>query len=232
MESSISTDFEIGPYAAPRAQVPPDPYMVNPYLTPDTAPAAQDVHAGMATQGRSDTGESIEAKDDHYAEDPRQQYADKGEIEAEGEANKETKRGKGGKGKKKRKGGKGKGKGGGEKESPFILYKEGEAYFEALDSLRIWVNGLIVPVYGRETSSQLPWCPRWWEHVEAVAQFYGLWMAWQDLTGAESTLSGPANWHRDHLAPVMESLRSPTGPFSGCKPGHHRPKDPPIVENV
>ncbi|MFJ3498451.1 DUF4913 domain-containing protein [Streptomyces sp. NPDC086091] len=112
----------------------------------------------------------------------------------------------------------------------FILYLEGERYRESLEKLTMWVQYLLLPVYGRETTSSLPWCPRWWEHQEAIAQLYGLWMAWQQFTGPKSDLSGPAMWHRDFLNPVMQSLRDPSGPFAGCKPGSHRPKSVPAVE--
>ncbi|MGW5333107.1 DUF4913 domain-containing protein [Streptomyces bauhiniae] len=122
----------------------------------------------------------------------------------------------------------------GEQEAPaepnFILYLDGERYEEALSGLLIWVNHLLVPVYARETSSSLPWCPRWWEHSEAVAQLYGLWMAWQHFTGGGSDLIGPATWHRDFLGPAMMSLRDPSGPFAGCKPNAHRPKPPPVLD--
>ncbi|MFD6566800.1 DUF4913 domain-containing protein [Micromonospora profundi] len=113
---------------------------------------------------------------------------------------------------------------------PFILYLEGDEYAEALRMLTMWVRHLLVPVYAREVSSTAPWCSRWWLHPEAIAQLYGLWLAWQELTGPNAGLSGPANWHRDHLGPVMSTLRDPSGPFAGCKPGAHRAKEIPHVE--
>jgi hypothetical protein len=113
----------------------------------------------------------------------------------------------------------------------FILYLEGSEYDDALRDLVDWVRYLLLPVYGRETQSSSPWCPRWWEHPEAVAQLYALWMAWQELTGPGAALSGPLHWHRDCLAHVMTSLRDPAGPFAGCKPGTHRPKSPPVVDD-
>ncbi|MEU0360429.1 DUF4913 domain-containing protein [Streptomyces cyaneofuscatus] len=116
-------------------------------------------------------------------------------------------------------------------EPQFILYLDGERYTAALEMLRIWVHHLLLPVYGRETVSARPWCPRWWEHHEAVARLYGLWMAWQAQTGGGSDLRGPAVWHRDFLDPVMNSLRDPIGPFAGCKPGSHRPKDIPEIDH-
>lgn len=112
----------------------------------------------------------------------------------------------------------------------FILYLQGVAHREAMQRLTTWVHNLLLPVYGRETTSSAPWCSRWWEHHEAVAQLYGLWMAWQELTDPTAGLTGPAVWHRDYLGHVMIALRDPSGPFAGCKTGRHRPKESPRVE--
>jgi hypothetical protein len=113
---------------------------------------------------------------------------------------------------------------------PFILYLDGEQYDEEMRSLAVWVSDLLLPVYGREVTSSQPWCPRWWEHLEAVARLHALWLAWQELTDPAAGASGPAVWHRDHLGPVLAELRSPTGPFAGCKEGSHRAKVAPVVE--
>lgn len=115
-------------------------------------------------------------------------------------------------------------------EPAFILYMDGEEYDDALYRLTLWVRHLLLPVYGREVASAAPWCSSWWQHREAVAQLYGLWMSWQDLTGPDANLSGPSTWHRDHLGHVMASLRDPNGPFAGCKPGSHRAKDQPEMD--
>ncbi|WP_405863177.1 DUF4913 domain-containing protein [Streptomyces sp. NBC_01515] len=117
-----------------------------------------------------------------------------------------------------------------EKKAEFILYLEGSAYDDALKGLVDWVGFLLLPVYGREPHSSSPWCPRWWEHPEAVAQLHALWMSWQELTGPGSSLSGPLNWHRDCMAHVMASLRDPSGPFAGCKAGSHRAKEAPTAD--
>ncbi|WP_434741224.1 DUF4913 domain-containing protein [Micromonospora sp. SH-82] len=114
--------------------------------------------------------------------------------------------------------------------SPFILYLQGEEHAEALRMLTMWVRHLLIPIYAREVSSNAPWCSRWWLHPEAVAQLYGLWMAWQELTGPHAGFCGPANWHRDYLGPVMNTLRDPSGPFAGCKAGAHRHKEPPHTD--
>ncbi|WP_306820046.1 DUF4913 domain-containing protein [Streptomyces sp. DSM 40750] len=113
---------------------------------------------------------------------------------------------------------------------PFILYLDGAEYADEMNALAVWVGDLLLPVYGREVTSQQPWCPRWWEHLEAVARLHALWLAWQELTDPTAGASGPAVWHRDHLGPVLAELRSPSGPFAGCKAGAHRAKQPPTVE--
>ncbi|MBK3640931.1 DUF4913 domain-containing protein [Streptomyces sp. MBT33] len=112
----------------------------------------------------------------------------------------------------------------------FILYMGGSEYDDALHRLALWVRHLLLPVYGREVTSASPWCTSWWKHPEAVAQLYGLWMAWHDLTGPDAPATGPATWHRDHLGHVMSSLRDPSGPFAGCKAGAHRAKETPGMD--
>lgn len=112
----------------------------------------------------------------------------------------------------------------------FILYLGGPDYLEELRRLSMWVEKLLIPVYGEEVTSGAPWCSRWPEHTEAIALFHGLWLAWQDKTGPKASLTGPSEWHRDHLGPTMATLRHPSGPFAGCKPGAHRAKQRPPVE--
>ncbi|MFG2554706.1 DUF4913 domain-containing protein [Streptomyces sp. NPDC048581] len=107
-----------------------------------------------------------------------------------------------------------------------------QAYTEALRELTGWTHHVLLPVYGRETTSNALWCSRWWLHQEAVMSLHGLFLAWQELTSAEAGLTGPASWHRDFLGPVMDSLRAPSGPFAGCKPGRHRDKEQPPVEVI
>jgi hypothetical protein len=123
-------------------------------------------------------------------------------------------------------------KGGGEEKKPFfILYLSGAEYVEELRRLSVWVERLLVPVYAKEVTSNTPWCTRWREHPEAIASLHGLWLAWQNLTGPGAEATGPAQWHRDYLPSIMDALRSPSGPFSGCKPGAHRVIVKPPVED-
>ncbi|WP_405843751.1 DUF4913 domain-containing protein [Streptomyces sp. NBC_01518] len=114
----------------------------------------------------------------------------------------------------------------------FILYLQGPEYGQTLRKLTLWVHHVLLPVYGREVTSSAPWCSRWWEHPEAVAQLHALWLAWGELTdtGSPAGPTGPAAWHRDYLSSVMQNLRDPSGPFAGCKAGTHRPKQVPTVD--
>ncbi|MFI6662843.1 DUF4913 domain-containing protein [Streptomyces sp. NPDC050523] len=114
----------------------------------------------------------------------------------------------------------------------FILYMTEPEYGQTLRQLTLWTHHLLLPVYGREVTSAAPWCPRWWEHLEAVAQLHALWLAWQEMTGPKASMTGPANWQRDYLDVVMRTLRDPMGPFAGCKPGGHRPKELPPLDAV
>ncbi|MFI5934081.1 DUF4913 domain-containing protein [Actinoplanes sp. NPDC051494] len=119
-----------------------------------------------------------------------------------------------------------------ESAKPFFILYLGEPEFSTeLNLLTQWVHGLLLPAYGEEVTTTLPWCPQWWQHVTAIAQLHGLWLAWQHLTGPKADLIGPATWHRDFLAPAMNTLRSPNGPFAGCKPGSHRPKETPPIQS-
>jgi len=117
-------------------------------------------------------------------------------------------------------------------EARFILYLEGAEYDQALRGLAVWVGHFLLPVYGREVTSQAPWCPEWWRHKDAVALLYALWMAWFELSQPSAGLTGPAIWHRDYLAHTMAQLRDPSGTFAGCKPGNHREKAFPVSDFV
>ncbi|MEV4640349.1 DUF4913 domain-containing protein [Actinoplanes sp. NPDC049548] len=115
-------------------------------------------------------------------------------------------------------------------EPAFILYHGGARYEEMLKSLADWVDNVLIPAYAREVTSGAMWCTQWWRHPEAVAHLHALFLAWQSMTGTDSDMDGAANWHGNHLGPVMGSLRDPSGPFAGCKPGRHRDQLPVPVD--
>ncbi|MGW6570043.1 DUF4913 domain-containing protein [Streptomyces sp. NPDC054975] len=106
---------------------------------------------------------------------------------------------------------------------PFILLLDSPAYDDELRALIEWVEGVLVPGYLAEPSSDARWCPLWFEHPVAVARLHALWLAWQELTDpATCGYTGPSVWHRDHLDPCMRELRPSTGPFAGCTKGEHQ----------
>ncbi len=105
----------------------------------------------------------------------------------------------------------------------FILALGGKEYAVELAALSDWVNYLFLPVYGREISTNRPWCAHWHEHPEAVARLHALWLAWQQSTDTEAGLSGPSTWHRDHLDQTLVHLRAPDGPFAACTTSATRP---------
>ncbi|MFD7626347.1 DUF4913 domain-containing protein [Streptomyces sp. NPDC059851] len=106
---------------------------------------------------------------------------------------------------------------------PFILLLDPPQYDEELRALIEWVEGVLVPGYLGEPSSDARWCHLWFEHPVAIARLHALWLAWQELTDpATCGYTGPSAWHRDHLDPCLRELRASTGPFAGCTKGEHQ----------
>lgn len=67
------------------------------------------------------------------------------------------------------------------------------------------------------------WCPQWWEHPEAVARLFALWLAWEAATAEGADLSDRSSWwvyHWGHHGTIL--LDRKTGPFRDCDPqrGH------------
>lgn len=83
----------------------------------------------------------------------------------------------------------------------------------------IMVDVLLSRVDGRVRT----WCPRWWEHAEAVLRLEALWLAWE-----QSRLEGGAGmscWLRDHADYHLPVLLDPDAAFRGCSPERgHQPR--------
>jgi hypothetical protein len=106
---------------------------------------------------------------------------------------------------------------------PFILLLDPPEHTGELEALIAWVDGVLIPCYLDEPSAEARWCHRWPEHPVAVARLHALWLAWQELTDpAVCGYTGPSIWHRDHLRPCLDELRSGRGPFRGCTKGEHQ----------
>ena len=115
------------------------------------------------------------------------------------------------------------GGGASDQESLFIMAMDDPAYAMELHAMLPWVDEIFIKIYGPEVSPVRPWCVHWYEHPEAVARIHGLWLAWQQMTHAESGHTGPAVWHRDYLDPALARLRAPDGPFAACSTSPDRP---------
>jgi hypothetical protein len=83
------------------------------------------------------------------------------------------------------------------------------------DRLIGWVHRHVAAVIARPLRGEIRWCPRWWEHPEAVFRFEALRRAWTQL--APEAGVGMSVWIRDHLDPCLRELLSPLGPFVDCR---------------
>ena len=83
----------------------------------------------------------------------------------------------------------------------------------AFSSLPAFVEDFFLEVCLRHEVSA--WCPKWWDHEEAVLRLEALWDAFEALRQEPGT--GTAVWIRDYLDPTVAVLTSPeTTPFRGC----------------
>ncbi|GAB3278235.1 hypothetical protein GCM10027589_04240 [Actinocorallia lasiicapitis] len=87
----------------------------------------------------------------------------------------------------------------------------------ALVELVSWVDAVLVPTYVQESTGRARWCSQWWEHPSVAAQLHALYLSWLDLAESGAGGTGPSAWHRDHLLPTLQAIRSTEGPLAGCK---------------
>lgn len=97
----------------------------------------------------------------------------------------------------------------------------------AFASLPDFVRDFFVVVAVRhDRPSSAKWCPKWWDHEEAVLRLEALWDAFEALRLEPGT--GMAVWIRDYLDPAVAALtHEVTSPFRGCDPrrGEHTVAD-------
>lgn len=77
-----------------------------------------------------------------------------------------------------------------------------------------WVHRCVTAVIARPLRGDYAWCPRWWDHPEAVFRFEALYRAWTELAPEPGTAMSV--WIRDHLDPCLRELLNPSGPFVDC----------------
>ncbi|MFC4945831.1 DUF4913 domain-containing protein [Pseudonocardia sp. GCM10023141] len=82
------------------------------------------------------------------------------------------------------------------------------------DKLIEWVHRCVTAVIARPLRGDYAWCPRWWDHPEAIFRFEALYRAWTEL--APEPGAAMSIWIRDHLDPCLRELLNPSGPFVDC----------------
>jgi hypothetical protein len=103
---------------------------------------------------------------------------------------------------------------------------ENSEFVPQFPDLESWVNGFFVITFARPRS-QIRWCPKWWDHPEAVLRLDAMWRAWE--AAALDPVRGMPAWIRDDLDPNLRTLFSPAGPFADCGDNQHvRPPELPV----
>ena len=97
----------------------------------------------------------------------------------------------------------------------------GRTYYPTVEA---WVNGYFVHCYVRPLGGEWRWCPRWWDHAEAITRLEALWRSWEALTRDPSL--GMAAWLVQHLDQQLPLLMGNRGPFARCSEDRHEPAKP------
>jgi hypothetical protein len=87
-----------------------------------------------------------------------------------------------------------------------------------------WVAEYFAPMFARSLGGEHRWCPRWWDHAEAISRLEALWRSWETLR-LDPAL-GIAVWFRDHLDHQLPVLLGSRGPFAKCTAQRHDPPRP------
>lgn len=88
---------------------------------------------------------------------------------------------------------------------------------ELIDEFAEWVEAMIHDVESVPDDNQTRyWCPRWWDHPEAVHRLMALHQEYI-RAATENTLSA---WYIYHWDGHAKTLFAPTGPFERCRTTH------------
>lgn len=84
-----------------------------------------------------------------------------------------------------------------------------------------WVLQFLLPHYRRPVSGEFYWCPKWWEHTEAISRLKALWYAWEEARyGGAAAM---AAWWLHFADPMLTALTDRRGVFQACVRGHTVP---------
>jgi hypothetical protein len=91
-------------------------------------------------------------------------------------------------------------------------------------SVQEWVEGYFVQCYVRPLGGEWRWCPRWWDHAEAITRLEALWRSWEALI--RDPALGMATWLTQYLDPQLPQLMGNRGPFARCSDERHESAKP------
>jgi hypothetical protein len=90
-----------------------------------------------------------------------------------------------------------------------------------------FVNRYVAPATGTRLGGPVAWCPRWWEHPNAVLRLTALWRAWETLRLEPAGMSAWWVGHYDaHMRALLDADR---GPFYRCTKAHQSAEALPTV---
>lgn len=96
------------------------------------------------------------------------------------------------------------------------------------DFLVYWAQTTLWPLYER-TPRAVVWCPRWWEHPEALFRIELIHRAWEIAVTSENP-QALSDWVLHTADPHVGVLLSPSGPFADCswneRNGYKHPHQP------
>jgi hypothetical protein len=106
--------------------------------------------------------------------------------------------------------------------TPFILLLDAPDYGDELRALVEWVEGVLVPGYLAEPSSDPRWCHLGFEPPIAVARLHACWLAWQSSpTVPLAATPAPACGTATNSTPACANARLRRS-FAGCVKGEHQ----------
>ncbi|MGN2642249.1 DUF4913 domain-containing protein [Nocardia takedensis] len=90
------------------------------------------------------------------------------------------------------------------------------------DTVQDFAEQYFFKLYMREVivRDEHRWCPKWWDHPEALVRMESIWRTWEHYR-----LQGPTGislWLTNHADPHMQRMMDPEGPFIYChaRKGH------------
>lgn len=91
-----------------------------------------------------------------------------------------------------------------------------------------WVEDWFAAHFARGTLTTYRWCPRWWDHNEAVLYLTALWRSWE--RARRDSDEGIAKWLTHFAYPIVRELLDYDGTFSNCTSDYHSTPTPLVCE--